>query len=93
MTARGDDHHILPVIAPWLPHRRARPCRPSLTGHFLAAPETSVAIRLNHGPLKAHAFPQETRDAMRRAGSSLLTSSCKALPCPSAAHLPNCNSK
>jgi hypothetical protein len=89
MTERCDYHQILTFIALWLPNRRARPCRPSLTGHFLPAHEPPVAICLNHGPLKAHAPPQETRDAMRRACSSLLTSSCKALPCPCADHPPN----
>jgi hypothetical protein len=89
MTERGDSHQILTCMAPWLPTRRARPGRPSLPGHVLPAPEPPVAICLNHGPLQAHALPQETRDAMRKAGASLLTSSCKALPCPSADHLPH----
>jgi hypothetical protein len=89
MTERCDSHHIRTCIAPWLPNRRARPCRPSLTGHFLPAHKPPVAICLNHGPPMAHAPPQETRDAMRRAHASRLTSSCTALPCPSADHPPH----
>jgi hypothetical protein len=89
MTERCDHHQVLTSIGPWLPKRRARPSRPSLTGHFLPAHETPVAVCLNHRLLKAHAPLRESRDAMMRARSSPLISSCKTLPCPSADYPPN----
>jgi hypothetical protein len=70
MTERCDSHHILTFTAPWLSNRRARPCRPSVTGQFLPAHNPPGAICLNHGPLMGP-LPLPNKPMMRGGGPLL----------------------